>query len=53
MPSVAKPLRDVDVAQALDVGEHLCGAGPSRRAGGREGIADQHDARLQVTLAGA
>src|SRR4051794_18224872 len=46
-----QPLRDMDVAQALDVGEHLCGAGSCRRAGGREGIADQHDSRLKVTLA--
>src|SRR5882757_4427758 len=35
-----EPARDVDVAEPLDVGEHLVGAGAGRRAGGAEGVAD-------------
>ena len=39
------------VAQSLNVGEHLVGAGARRRAGRCEGIADQHDAALAVSVA--
>ncbi len=48
-----QPLRNVDVAQSFDVGEHLGGAGSGGRAGGREGVADQHDSRLDMALADA
>ena len=41
-------MRDVDVAEPFDVGEHLVGAGPGGGAGGREGIADQYDAGLPI-----
>ena len=36
------------VAQPLDVGEDLIGAGAADGAGGLEGVADQHDAGLEV-----
>ena len=38
----------MDVAEPLDVGEHLVGAGAGDGAGGLEGVADQHDAGLEM-----
>ena len=38
----------MDVAELLDVGEHLVGAGAGDRAGGRKGVADQDDAGLAI-----
>ena len=43
-----EPARDMNVAQALHIGEDLAGAGSGGRARCRERIADQHDARPQV-----
>ncbi len=40
----------MDGAELLDIGEHFSGAGPRRRARGREGIADQHNAGLAMSL---
>ena len=38
----------MDVAEPLDVGEDLVGAGAGDRAGGLEGVADQDDAGLAM-----
>src|SRR4051812_33369377 len=46
-----KPVRDVMVAQAFDVGEYLAGAGARGGAGGRKSIADKNQAGLQVAAA--
>jgi len=46
-----EPLRNVDVAEPLDVGEHLIRAGAGNGAGGPEGIAHQHQARLLMAAA--
>ena len=40
----------MDVAEPLDVGEHLVGAGSGDRAGGLEGVADQNDAGLAMAV---
>ena len=45
-----EPLRNVVIPQPLDVGEHLGGTGSRSRAGGREGIADQDDFRLNMAF---
>jgi len=49
-PVRGQPSRDVDVAEPLDVGEDLVAAGAGDRAGGREGIAHQHEARLAACV---
>ena len=46
-----EPGRNMDVAEPLDVGEHLVGAGSGDRAGGLEGVADQHDTGLAMARA--
>src|SRR5436190_24009520 len=43
-----EPARNMNVAEALHVREHLADAGPRRRAGGREGVADQNDPGLPI-----
>ena len=43
-------MRDVDVAEPLDVGEDLVAAGAGDGTGGREGISDQHDSRLAARV---
>src|SRR5664279_5336678 len=40
-----QPLRDVEIAQALDIGEYLGGAGSGGRAGGRKRIAGENQPR--------
>ena len=42
----------MDVAEPLDVGEDLVGAGPADGAGGLEGVADQHDAGAAIAGVG-
>src|ERR1043165_6582694 len=43
-------LRDVDVAEPLGVEQRLGGAGAAHRAGGREGVTDQHNAGLKQII---
>src|SRR6266567_2882615 len=44
-----QPGRNMDIAEPLDVGEHLVGTGPGDGAGGCKGVAGQNDAGAAMT----
>lgn len=45
-----EPGRNMRVAEPLDIGEDLVGAGPAHRAGGLKGISDQDQAGAAIAF---